>query len=106
MKLVICEKNISARRIAYILSGGKTKSSRIGKIPVYEFTRDGEDWKVVGLKGHIINLDFPSSYNRWTKIPPRELISIEPVKKVSEKGIASALKTHRLIGGSLFEINI
>jgi len=93
MKLVICEKNISARRIAYILSGGKSKSTRLGKIPVYEFSKDGDDWKIIGLRGHIINLDFPSGYNQWNKIKPADLIKIEPVKKVSEKGIASALKT-------------
>ena len=93
MKLVICEKNISARRIAYILSDGKTKSTRLGKTPVYEFTRDGDTWSIIGLRGHIINLDFPSDYNRWNKIPPVDLIKVEPVKKISEKAIASALKT-------------
>ncbi|MBN1280919.1 MAG: DNA topoisomerase I [Candidatus Thermoplasmatota archaeon] len=93
MKLVICEKNIAARRIAYILSGGDVKSTHLGKIPVYTFIKNNEPWSVIGLKGHIINLDYPSSFNQWTKIAPRELIDIEPVKKVSEKGIASALQT-------------
>jgi len=93
MKLVICEKNISARRIAYILSGGKVKSTRLGKIPVYDFSKKDEDWRVVGLKGHIINLDFPAGYNRWNKIPPVDLIQVDPIKKVSEKSIAAALKT-------------
>ena len=65
MKLVICEKNISARRIAYILSNGKSRSTLLGKIPLYEFTRNNEQWRVIGLKGHIINLDFPSGYNKW-----------------------------------------
>jgi DNA topoisomerase-1 len=93
MKLVICEKNISASRIAYILSGGKTKSSRLGKVPVYEFSKNGDTWKIVGLRGHIINLDFPAGFNQWNKIKPIDLIDIEPVKKVSEKSIASAIKT-------------
>ncbi|RLI60767.1 MAG: DNA topoisomerase, partial [Candidatus Asgardarchaeum californiense] len=93
MKLIICEKNIAANRIAYFLSKGKLKSLKIGKIPVYEFTKDNETWRVIGLKGHIMNLDYPSGYNRWTKISPRELINIEPIKKVSEKSIASALKS-------------
>jgi len=92
MKLIICEKNIAARRIAYILSEGKTKSTRIGQIPVYEFTKDGETWRIIGLKGHIINLDFPAGFNQWNKIPPHELIDIEPCKNVSEKSIAAALK--------------
>ena len=93
MKLVICEKNIAARRIAYILSSGKSKSTRIGQTPVYEFSMDGETWKIAGLKGHIINLDYPAGYNRWTKISPRELINIDPCKKISEKSIAFALKS-------------
>ncbi len=93
MKLVICEKNISAKRIAYILSDGKSRSTHIGKTPVYEFIKNDELWKVIGLRGHIINLDFPSNFNRWNKVPPVELIDIEPVKKVSEKSIAASLKT-------------
>ena len=93
MKLVISEKNIAARRIAYILSSGKVNSTHLGKIPVYEFTKDNELWKVIGLKGHIISLDYPSGFNQWTKIAPHELIDVEPCKKVSEKNIASALKT-------------
>ena len=93
MKLVICEKNISAKRIAYILSKGSYKSIRLGKTPVYEFTKDGELWKVTGLRGHIINLDFPSNYNQWNIIPPKDLIEVDPVKKVSEKSIAASLKT-------------
>ena len=93
MRLVICEKNIAARRIAFILSGGHVKNSHLGEIPVYSFTKNNEPWSVIGLKGHIINLDYPSGFNQWTKIPPSQLIEVEPCKKVSEKGIASALKT-------------
>jgi len=93
MKLIICEKNISAKRIAYILSDGKSKSKRIGNTPVYEFTKNNEQWRVIGLRGHIINLDFPSGFNRWNNIKPVDLIDIEPVKKVSEKNIAASLKT-------------
>jgi DNA topoisomerase-1 len=93
MKLVICEKNISAKRIAYILSDGKSKSIRIGKTPVYEFSRNDELWKIMGLRGHIINLDFPSNFNQWNKVPPVDLIDIEPVKKVSEKSIAASVKS-------------
>jgi DNA topoisomerase-1 len=93
MKIVICEKNIAARRIAYILSGGKLKSTRLGKTPLYEFTKDGDIWKIVGLRGHIINLDFPAGFNQWNKVPPIELIEVEPYKKVTEKNIAASLKT-------------
>ena len=93
MKLVICEKNLAARRISYILSGGKLKSTKLGKTPVYEFTKDGDLWKVVGLRGHIINLDFPAEYNRWNNIQPSDLIEVKPCKKVTEKSIAASLKS-------------
>ncbi len=93
MRLIISEKDIAARRIAYILSEGKVKSSKLGKIPVYEFLKDNETWKVIGLRGHIINVDFPASFNQWNKISPIELIEINPCKRVSEKNIADALKT-------------
>jgi len=93
MKLVICEKNIAAKRIAYILSEGKSKSVRLGKTPIYEFTKDGETFKVVGLRGHIINLDYPAEFNQWNRVLPRKLINIEPCKKVSERSIAASLRS-------------
>ena len=84
---------MAAKRIAYILSEGKLNSIRIGNIPVYEFTKNGESWKVIGLKGHIINLDFPAGFNQWNKVSPSELIEVEPCKNVSEKAIAASLKS-------------
>jgi len=90
--LIVCEKNISAKRISYILSNGKTKTKRIGNIPVYEFSKDDELIKIIGLKGHIISLDYPPGFNNWRKIPPQDLINIDPCKKISERQIASSLK--------------
>jgi DNA topoisomerase-1 len=93
MKLVICEKNIAARRIAQILSNGTAKNKRIGKVQLYEFKKDNETWNVIGLKGHIVNVDYPPGFNQWTKVSPRDLIDVEPCKKISEKAIALALKS-------------
>ena len=92
MKLVICEKNIAARRIAYILSDGKSSVKKIEKTPVYEFYKDGELWNVIGLRGHIVHLDFPRRFNNWNKINPRELVEAETKKRVTQKNIADALK--------------
>ncbi len=93
MKLVICEKNIAARRIAYILSEGKTRSTRVGRIPIYEFIKNSEPWKIIGLKGHIVNIDFPKEFNQWKKVTPKDLIEVEPIKNVSEKNILNAIKS-------------
>lgn len=87
-ELVICEKNIAARRIAYILSDGKVKQGRIYGIPYYHF--NGKI--VIGLKGHIKKLDFPKEFSKWEKIEPKKLIEVEPIKKLVEKKIAMAIK--------------
>ena len=92
MNLIICEKNIAAQRIASILSAGSSKQKKLGSVPVYEFYSKGQDWKVVGLRGHIINLDFPSKFKIWWRISPKNLINVEPEKNITQKGIASALK--------------
>jgi len=86
--LVICEKNIAARRIAQILSDGKAKQGNIYDVPYYYF----DDKIVVGLKGHIMYLDFPEEYGNWQNIPPDKLVDVAPVKKISERKIANAIK--------------
>jgi len=89
--LVICEKDMAARRIAFILSDGKAKRSRLGGVPYYTF-ENGSEWAVVGLRGHITKLDYPQEYNQWNAIDPKKLVDIEPMKKVINKNIAAALK--------------
>ncbi len=59
MKLVVTEKNIAAKKLAEILATGKPKTGKVYNTPIYEFRRDGEDWVSVGLKGHILGVDFP-----------------------------------------------
>jgi DNA topoisomerase-1 len=93
MKLVICEKNISAKRIAYILSDGKSQNKKLGSTPVYEFTKEGDVWDIIGLKGHIINLDYPKKFKQWREETLSDLINENPCKKVSEKSIANSIKS-------------
>jgi len=92
MKLVICEKNIAARRISEIISGGNSSRKILGRMPVYEFLKDNEKWAVIGLKGHIVNLDYPPELNKWTKTNLQQLIWAEPYKKTSEKDVVNTLK--------------
>ncbi|HEC82471.1 MAG TPA: DNA topoisomerase I, partial [Thermoplasmatales archaeon] len=87
-RLVICEKNISARRIAHILSNGKARQGRIYGVYYYHF----DEYIIVGLRGHIKKLDFPEEYSKWNEISPWELIKVEPVKKIAEKNIANAIR--------------
>ena len=59
MKLIVTEKNIAAKKLAEILAVGKPKTEKVYNTPVYTFRRDGEDWLSIGLKGHILGVDFP-----------------------------------------------
>ncbi|MDI6693181.1 MAG: DNA topoisomerase I [Anaerosomatales bacterium] len=61
MRLIVSEKNIAARRIAEILATGKPKTEQVHAVPVYRFRRNGEEWAAIGLKGHILGLDFPQA---------------------------------------------
>ena len=93
MRLIICEKNNAAKRISSILSGNRTSSYKRGKVPIYQFQWKGEETYTIGLRGHILNLDFPRKYNKWQSVDPRDLIEVTPAKKVSEKNIAPVLKS-------------
>lgn len=99
-KLVICEKNSSASRIALILSDGKSKRRRSGSTPIFEFDRADGRYFVIGLRGHIIALDYPDKYNDWHSVSISELVKVDPIKSVDPAGkrIVDALK--RLAGES------
>ena len=57
MKLVVTEKNDAAEKIAQLL-GTKAKKDKVFNTPVYRFEVDGEEWVTIGLRGHILALDF------------------------------------------------
>lgn len=92
MTVIICEKNSSAHRIARILSDGKAKVSNINNVRVYDFNRNDSQYKVVGLRGHIVNLDYPEGFTRWDERNLRELIRQEPIKKIQAQNILNTLK--------------
>lgn len=103
MRLVVSEKNIAAKRIADILAVGKPTEDKVYTIPVYRFRRDGQDWASIGLKGHIMEVDFPEVFvteekeevalGRWNKTSLPYLV-VSPIEKVhKEKQIIRALKS-------------
>ena len=54
--LIIAEKPNVARKIAYALAEGKPARKTIGKVPYYEFTRDGKKIIVAPAVGHLFSL--------------------------------------------------
>ena len=92
MTLIICEKNNAARRIAQILSGNNMETNRKYNRPYYSFLKDNTNHDVIGLRGHIVALDFPARYNQWKAVDPKELINTEPETVNREWNIIRALK--------------
>jgi len=91
MHLIVAEKNISARRIASILAGEKkVRELRDGGISSYSF--DGTT--VVGLRGHVVEVDFVEGYSNWRSESrtPRSLIDAPTTKVPTEKKIVALLQ--------------
>jgi|Deesub1362A_J573_1020465.scaffolds.fasta_scaffold00076_82 DNA topoisomerase-1 len=86
--LIITEKDNTARRISSILFSDVKVRKKYG---VKLYHSPSHDAYVIGLKGHILQLDFPSEYNNWSKIPLKSLLRAEIVKEVTEKNIAKLL---------------
>ncbi len=98
MRLIVTEKDTTAKRIADILSKGtadmeKKGGSGKGGIPVYSFSINGSSTRIIGLKGHILKVDFPEGYDNWEKIDPAELVNAEIQKTPILKSVLKALQT-------------
>jgi len=93
-RLIITEKNHAARRIALILSDNTQKSKSVAGVPVLTFRKESDDYFVLGLRGHIVVLDYPDEFNRWETVPPRDLVYTKPEKSVdpTARKIMNALK--------------
>ncbi|MDR3036825.1 MAG: DNA topoisomerase I [Coriobacteriales bacterium] len=66
MRLVITEKNIAAKKIADLLASGKARQDKVYDTLVYRFDHEGEEWVSIGLKGHILAVDFVETLS-WNK---------------------------------------
>jgi DNA topoisomerase-1 len=93
MRLIISEKANAAKKIAQFLAEGPVKEGKHRSVPHHTFTWKGEECVSVGLKGHVLNPEYPEEYSNWQKVEPSELIDAEILKSVSEKGVANAVKS-------------
>ena len=87
MHLIVTEKDLAAKRIAEILSNGEVKAAKMSGINAYRF--DG--MLVIGLKGHIVKLDFSEGYRDW-RIDLHKLVHADIITVPTHKTIVSALK--------------
>ncbi len=90
--LVVTEKFSTALRIAIVLSDGRMKRSRVGGTNVFRFDRPEGPFTVVGLRGHIVELDYPPEFSEWTLTGLPALLETPPLKRVSVPEIADTLR--------------
>jgi DNA topoisomerase-1 len=90
--LVVAEKFNTALRIAVVLSDGLMKRSRISGTNVFRFDRAEGHYAVVGLRGHIVELDYPKEFAEWSLETLPALLEAEPLKRVTAEGIVDALQ--------------
>jgi len=88
MHLIITEKHDAANKIADILFNDRTVS-RVNGVSVYR--SKAANAAVIGLAGHIVQLDFPNEYGRWTAHPPSALIGAPIISIATKKDIVGAL---------------
>ena len=92
MRLIITEKNNSAKKIAEILSGGEAKADATYKVPFYTWS-DGERQQMsVGLKGHVMGVAFPEGYSNWQETDLHDLIDAELVPEPTDKNVVKAIR--------------
>jgi DNA topoisomerase I len=92
VRLIITEKNNSAKRIADILSGGEAKGDATYKVPFYTWSDAEGQQMSVGLKGHVLNPAFPESYSNWQETDLHELIDADLVKEPTDKNVVKAVR--------------
>jgi len=92
MKLIVTEKNQTANRIAAILSGGTATREGGPRSTVYAYAEDGEEVRCIGLRGHILKVDFPEEYRQWQEVSPRSLLDAQIVKSPTQTALAVTLK--------------
>ncbi len=91
--LVITEKFNTALRIAVVLSQGSMRRSRVAGTPVFEFERPDGTYLVAGLRGHVVELDYPPELAEWSFETLPRLLEAHPVKRITEPRIVEALRT-------------
>ncbi|XP_067622103.1 DNA topoisomerase 3-alpha isoform X3 [Eurosta solidaginis] len=96
--LNVAEKNDAAKTIASFLSNG-TATRREGcsvynKIYEFETVVDGKNCKMVmtSVSGHLLQLEFITSYRRWNEVDPQALFSA-PVRKACPENNTKIMRT-------------
>jgi DNA topoisomerase-1 len=93
MRLIVTEKNNSAKKIADILGRNSAAEDKTFKVPFYTWTDDeGGEQMTIGLKGHVLGPAFPEGYSNWQKTDLHDLIDAELIKEPTDKNVVKAIR--------------
>jgi DNA topoisomerase-1 len=93
MQLIISEKAIAGQNIADLLADGSVKQTSVAGAKVFEFNWKGREIKLVPLRGHISDVEFPKKFANWRGVDVRELINpAEIIYSEKEFNIINALR--------------
>ncbi len=93
MRLIISEKDNAAKRIAGFLAQGSVKEESKGRQKWYLFTTDdGVETTAVGLRGHILGVDFAEGHSNWEWDGLVPLIDAPLTKVPAESGTITTVK--------------
>src|SRR5688572_2050626 len=91
-RLILAEKHSAARRLVQILSERKAETVRSDGLTVFHFPRGGDDFVVVPLRGHVVEIDYPPELRDWKTTDLKDLIDAEPVRLESPPVLHDALR--------------
>ena len=87
----MAEKGSAALRLAVVLSHGTFQRHARG-VMVFSFDRDGDSYQVLGLRGHIVELDYPEALHDWDLGTLDALVEATPLERVSEPAIGETIR--------------
>src|SRR5213592_4882224 len=91
-RLVLAEKFSAARRLAQILSQGKTETVRAEGFSYFQFSRAGDHVIIFPLRGHVVEIDYPAEAHDWKDTDLDVLIDMEPIRHESPPALHDTLR--------------
>ncbi|MFM8792923.1 MAG: DNA topoisomerase I, partial [Solirubrobacterales bacterium] len=94
MRLIITEKNNSAKKIAEILSNGDYSEDASYKVPLYKWEGPDGESMTMGLKGHAVERAFPDEkiYKQWKLDTLHDLVDAPLVLRPTDGNVIRAVR--------------
>ncbi len=83
---------MAGERIAQILGGKSVRMQTRGFAKYYSFSRNNEEYAVIPLRGHIVEVDFPKQYSYWRGTDLKQLVNAPILYLPSDPPIANLLR--------------